>query len=141
MRANASPTNCLIFGSRPEKHCFPCTIGWSFLRVMPDGKVTSCLKSHRIPIGNLNEERLLDMWYNKQQREFRRRTNVLEKRDPWFSQIGNDPSAACGCEKSCDDLGRNLAMDRRVKAMSSPERLLVRHAGSLLTPLPGSNPS
>ena len=116
-------------------HTFPCTIGWTFLRVMPDGKVTSCLKSHRIPIGNLNDERLIAMWNNRKQREFRRKTNVLEKRDPWFSQIGNDPDVACGCEKSCDDLGRNLAMDRRLKDMSKAERLLVKHAGKVLTPL------
>jgi hypothetical protein len=59
---------------------------------------------------------------------------VLEKRDPWFSNIGNDPEAACGCEKSCDDLGRNLAMDRRVHAMSGPEKLLVQGACRVLTP-------
>ncbi|MEE2827743.1 MAG: glycosyltransferase [Myxococcota bacterium] len=112
-------------------HTFPCTIGWTFLRVMPDGRVTSCLKSHRIPIGNLNEDRLSDMWNNKRQREFRRMTKVYEKRNPWFSNIGNDPTAACGCEKSCDDLGRNLAMHRRMEAMSAPERMLVTKAAQL----------
>jgi len=116
-------------------HTFPCTIGWTFLRVMPDGKVTSCLKSHRIPIGNLNDERLLTMWNNGRQREFRRRTNVREKRDPWFSNIGNDPDVACGCEKSCDDLGRNLATWRRIEQLSGPERALVRHASRVLTPV------
>ena len=116
-------------------HSFPCTIGWSFLRIMPDGKVTSCLKSHRIPIGNLNDERLLSMWNNEKQRHFRRKTNVMEKRDPWFSNIGNDPTAACGCEKSCDDLGRNLAMQHRVGQMSKPEKMLVRQAGRILNPI------
>ncbi len=116
-------------------HTFPCTIGWTFLRVMPDGKVTSCLKSHRIPIGNLNEERLLAMWNNSKQKQFRRMTNVVEKRDPWFSNIGNDPDVACGCEKSCDDLGRNLAMDRRLKGMTRAETMLVKHAGKVLTPI------
>ena len=113
-------------------HSFPCTIGWTFLRVMPDGKVTSCLKSHRIPIGNINEQRLPDMWNNELQRKFRRMTNVCEKRDPWFSNIGNDPSAACGCEKSCDDLGRNLAMARRVDDLSRAEHALVQHASKVL---------
>ena len=113
-------------------HTFPCTIGWTFLRVMPDGRVTSCLKSHRIPIGNVNDERLFDMWNNAHQRRFRRMTNVVEKRDPWFSNIGNDPAAACGCEKSCDDLGRNLAMVKRVSAMSRAEQKLVKAAGRLL---------
>ena len=55
-------------------HTFPCTIGWTFLRVMPDGKVASCLKSHRIPIGNINDERLTAMWNNHKQREFRRKS-------------------------------------------------------------------
>jgi phosphatidyl-myo-inositol dimannoside synthase len=116
-------------------HTFPCTIAWSFLRVMPDGRMCSCLKSHRIPIGDLNEQRLPEVWNNARQREFRLKANVLEKRDPWFSNIGNDPLAACGCEKSCDDLGRNLAMHRRVDAMSSAERLLVRNASRVLTPV------
>jgi glycosyltransferase involved in cell wall biosynthesis/MoaA/NifB/PqqE/SkfB family radical SAM enzyme len=119
-------------------HTFPCTIGWTFLRVMPDGKVTSCLKSHRIPIGNVNEGRLPEMWNNAQQRKFRRMTNVYEKRDPWFSNIGNDPAAACGCEKSCDDLGRNLAMVRRVDGMSRAEQVLVQHASKVLPPPRGS---
>ncbi len=118
-------------------HTFPCTIGWTFLRVMPDGKVTSCLKSHRIPIGNINDERLPQMWNNEHQRRFRRMTNVCEKHDPWFSNIGNDPKAACGCEKSCDDLGRNLAMKRRVEAMSRAEQVLVQHAGKVLQPSRG----
>lgn len=116
-------------------HTFPCTIGWTFLRVMPDGKVTSCLKSHRIPIGNLNEQRLPDMWNNASQREFRRMTNVRQKRDPWFSNIGNDPDVPCGCEKSCDDLGRNLATWKRMEGLSSAERLLIRHANKVLRPL------
>lgn len=116
-------------------HTFPCTIGWTFLRVMPDGNVTSCLKSHRIPIGNLNEGRLAEMWNNQRQRTFRRMTNVREKRDPWFANIGNDPEVPCGCEKSCDDLGRNLATWRRLKQLSAPEKLVVKHASKVLTAL------
>ena len=117
-------------------HTFPCTIGWTFLRVMPDGKVASCLKSHRIPIGNINEQRLPELWNNHQQREFRRRTNVLEKRDPWFSNIGNDPGVACGCEKSCDDLGRNLAMNDRLKTLGRHEKKLLAHAAGRLPVIP-----
>lgn len=116
-------------------HTFQCTIGWTFLRVMPDGKVTSCLKSHRIPIGNLNSERLPSMWNNERQREFRRKTNVYEKRDPWFSKIGNDPEATCGCEKSCDDLGRNFAMQRRLDGLSRSERSLLTHGSKILRPI------
>jgi len=116
-------------------HTFQCTIGWTFLRVMPDGKVTSCLKSHRIPIGNLNDSRLPELWNNEQQRQFRRKSNVYEKRDPWFSNIGNDPDAGCGCEKSCDDLGRNFAMQRRLDGLSKPERTVLEYAGKVLRPL------
>jgi glycosyltransferase involved in cell wall biosynthesis/MoaA/NifB/PqqE/SkfB family radical SAM enzyme len=116
-------------------HTFPCTIGWTFLRVMPDGKVASCLKSHRIPIGNINEQGLPKIWNNHKQREFRRKTNVLKKRDAWFSNIGNDPDAACGCEKSCDDLGRNLAMNDRLKTLGRHEKALLEHSAGALTPL------
>ena len=61
----------------------------------------------------------------------------MEKRDPWFSNIGNDPDVACGCEKSCDDLGRNLAMQHRVGQMGLPEKMLVKQAGRLLSPISG----
>jgi MoaA/NifB/PqqE/SkfB family radical SAM enzyme len=113
-------------------HALPCTVGWTFLRVMPDGRVCSCLKSHRIPIGDIRKERLPDLWNNERQREFRRRTRVLAKRDPWFANIGNDPGVACGCEKSCDDLGRNQAMDLRLRALSATERALALAAGKVL---------
>ena len=120
-------------GDASVVHTFQCTIGWTFLRVMPDGKVTSCLKSHRIPIGNLNDDRLLSMWNNERQRQFRRKTNVYEKRDPWFSNIGNDPDVACGCEKSCDDLGRNLAMQSRLDGLGRAERTLIKHGSKVLS--------
>jgi MoaA/NifB/PqqE/SkfB family radical SAM enzyme len=122
-------------GDSDVVHSLPCTIGWTFLRVMPDGKVTSCLKSHRIPLGNLNEDRLLDLWNGEKQREFRRKTNVMQKRDPWFRNIGNDPDAACGCEKSCDDLGRNFATWRRIQALGPTERTVLQHASGVLKPV------
>lgn len=116
-------------------HTLPCTVGWTFLRVMPDGRVCSCLKSHRIPIGDIRRERLSDLWNNERQREFRRRTRVTEKRDPWFASIGNDPGVPCGCEKSCDDLGRNQAMERRIQALTATERALALGAARVIRPI------
>ncbi len=117
-------------------HTFPCYIGWTFARVMPDGKVTSCLKSHRIPIGNLHETPFPEIWNGPKQRYFRRKTRVVEKKDPFFQLIGNDPEAACGCEKSCDDLGRNQAAHRRMLDVPGWEQALLGGLGRTLPPYP-----
>lgn len=117
-------------------HTFPCSIGWTFARVMPDGRITSCLKSHRIPVGNLHENRFPEIWNGPKQRYFRRKTRVVEKRDPFFQLIGNDPGAACGCEKSCDDLGRNMATHRRMEELAPWERRVLQGLAQALPPDP-----
>jgi len=104
----------------------PCTVGWQFARILADGNVNQCLKAHRIPAANLHQTRFLDLWRSPAQREWRRRTNVLAKRDPWFANIGNDPDAAVGCYKSCDDLGRIEHLAQRYQAMTPLQRAVLK---------------
>ncbi|MCR4316015.1 MAG: glycosyltransferase [Planctomycetes bacterium] len=99
-------------------HTLPCTVGYSFARVVPSGEVHSCLKSHRIPLGNIYDSSFTELWTSPFQNEFRKRTNVFEKNDAsFFSLIGNDPTVCCGCEKSCDDVGRNEYLWNRWQEM------------------------
>ncbi|MFA7283786.1 MAG: radical SAM protein, partial [Candidatus Omnitrophota bacterium] len=69
----------------------PCYIGWCFARIMPNGDVNACLKAHRIPTGNLYQDAFGRIWNGQKQREFRKKTLVYEKNDPFFRLIGNDP--------------------------------------------------
>jgi len=101
---------------------FPCYIGHIFARVMPDGDVNSCLKSHRIPIGNIYHQSFKEIWSSERQKFFRRKVQVNEKKDSFFSLIGNDADATCGCYKSCDDIARNQHMHKRLNELNLVER-------------------
>lgn len=106
----------------------PCTVGWSFSRLLANGNVNGCLKSHRIPMGSVHTNRFAAIWTGRHQVEFRKKTNVMTKSDPWFSNIGNDPDAACGCYKSCDDLGRNEHLWKRMNAMPRWKMAILKSA-------------
>lgn len=109
----------------------PCTVGWNFSRIMPNGNVNGCLKAHRIPIGNVNHESFKDIWNSPKQKYFRQKTNVFEKSDPFFSKIGNDPGAACGCYKGCDDLGRNEHIYTAMRYLPAHEKIFLRGCAKL----------
>lgn len=109
----------------------PCYIGWLFARIMPNGDVNSCLKSHRIPVGNIYEKSFREIWNSKEQRYFRRMTLQRQKNDSFFALIGNDPNCKVGCFKGCDDIGRNLHMHNLIAALSSWESRLLKTASKI----------
>jgi glycosyltransferase involved in cell wall biosynthesis/MoaA/NifB/PqqE/SkfB family radical SAM enzyme len=113
-------------------NALPCTIGWTFARVLPDGNVNPCLKGHRYPIGNIHEASFREIWSSPRQYEFRRQANQLEKKGPIFRLMGNDPSAEVGCFRGCDDLGRNEFTYARLKKLSPAERAALAAAAKLL---------
>ncbi len=86
----------------------PCYAGFTFLRVLATGDVNSCLKSSRIPIGNIYEENIKDIWMNSRQQEFRKHTIDYDVDDPYFNKIGNTTQEGNGCLYCCDNLGTNL---------------------------------
>lgn len=111
----------------------PCYIGWCFTRIMPNGDVNACLKAHRIPTGNIYEERFSRIWNGSRQREFRRKTLVYKKEDPFFRLIGNDPGVEeAGCYKSCDDIGRNTYIHNRIMSLTFPERQALKLAAKII---------
>lgn len=109
----------------------PCYIGWIFARVLADGNVNSCLKSHRIPIGNLYKEEFEAIWNGSKQREFRRCALKPKKDSQIFSMIGNDPKKTIGCYKGCDDLYRNMQMRESFSSLS-PSRKSYLHFVTML---------
>lgn len=105
----------------------PCYIGWCFARILPNGDINSCLKAHRIPVGNLYQNNFKQIWNNEKQILFRNKTLVYRKSDAFFRLIGNDPNVQeAGCYKSCDDIGRNVYMHNRIKSLAWIERLMLR---------------
>jgi len=105
----------------------PCYIGWTFARILANGDVNACLKAHRIPVGNLYQSSFKEIWNGERQIQFRKKTLVYEKRDPFFRLIGNDPNTdEAGCYKSCDDIGRNITTHNRIKSLTFPERLILK---------------
>jgi MoaA/NifB/PqqE/SkfB family radical SAM enzyme len=112
-------------------HRAPCFAGWTYARVMADGRVIPCLKAHRVPSGNVHDESFDAIWRGARQAAFRRATRVVRKEGPWFAQIGNDPAAACGCELGCDNLEENRLTAARLTALTLPERALLRAGASV----------
>ena len=104
----------------------PCYIGWLFSRIMPDGDVNSCLKSHRFPIGNIHQTSFRKIWNSEKQAFFREKTLQGNKNDVFFTLIGNDSDCKIGCYKSCDDIGRNLGMHAKLQLLSSSEKLILK---------------
>lgn len=104
----------------------PCYVGWLFARVLADGNVNSCLKSHRMPVGNIYNQDFDVIWNGDKQREFRRAGLTPEKESDLFSLIGNDPGKKIGCYKSCDDLGRNIFMHERITKLTPFQKSLLQ---------------
>ena len=115
-------------------HSLPCFAGWTYARVLADGRVVPCLKAHRLPSGNLHDASFSDIWHGARQALFRRRARALKKNDPYFAQIGNSPGAPCGCELGCDNLEDNRRTASRLRSLTRPERALLQ-VGPRLPPL------
>ncbi|MFA4989399.1 MAG: radical SAM protein [Candidatus Omnitrophota bacterium] len=109
----------------------PCYIGWLFARIMPNGDVNSCLKSHRFPVGNIHQESFKDIWNSRKQMYFRNKTKSANKEDPFFKLIGNDPDSRIGCYKSCDNIARNIAMDKKIKSLTVYDKVVLKLLGRI----------
>jgi MoaA/NifB/PqqE/SkfB family radical SAM enzyme len=95
----------------------PCYVGWLFARIMATGNVVPCCKGHRMPMGNIYQNRFKEIWLSANYDEFRRNGLKLSKNDPYFSKIGNEAQARTGCY-NCDNLWQNIPTHQRVKARS-----------------------
>ncbi len=107
----------------------PCYAGWSFLRILADGSVTSCLKAVRIPAGNIYEQSIAKIWRGEKQRAFRLHTLDYDPADPYFNQMGNShQTGQNGCLLCCDNLGLNLMIHGRLGRDVPYEPLLKRRS-------------
>ena len=103
----------------------PCYAGWAFIRILADGSVNSCLKSHRFPVGNIYKENFRKIWNSALQQYFREKTAKVKKSGNFFSLIGNDPDAAMGCYKSCDNIGHTLQMHKKITELDKSKKRIL----------------
>lgn len=104
----------------------PCYAGYTFLRILADGSVNSCLKSIRIPIGNIYDKSIKEIWHSKKQCKFRKHTLDYDINDPFFNDIGNMFQKGNGCLLCCDNLGLNLAIHGEMEKVPKILRNLVK---------------
>ncbi len=110
-----------------------CYAGWSFARVLANGDVNSCLKSFKIPIGNIKKDSFTDIWFGEKQKEFRKHTIDYDINDPYFKQMGNDMlTQEQGCYKCCDNLGINMSIHKQMEKINPPRKLLIKLATRFL---------
>ena len=109
-------------------HQMPCFAGWTYSRVMADGRVIPCLKAHRIPSGNLSDSSFSEIWSGAKQTSFRRAGRADRKTDPLFELVGNEEGVSCGCERGCDNLAENQRTIARMDVLSRLELAVLRHA-------------
>jgi MoaA/NifB/PqqE/SkfB family radical SAM enzyme len=110
-----------------------CYAGWAFARVLATGDVNSCLKSFKIPIGNIHKKSFKQIWLGEKQKQFRQHTRHYDPFDRFFLNMGNDRSTDNqGCIKCCDNLGLNMSIQEKMSKLSPIGRILVSTFGRLL---------
>ena len=109
-----------------------CYAGWAFARVLATGDVNSCLKSFKIPVGNIYEQSFKEIWYGNKQQEFRKHTIDYDINDSYLKNMGNDRATeGQGCYKCCDNLGLNMSVHNRILNLNFGKKLLIKHAGAI----------
>jgi MoaA/NifB/PqqE/SkfB family radical SAM enzyme len=104
-----------------------CYAGWSFARVMANGDVNSCLKSFKIPIGNIFKDSFKDIWFGKKQEIFRKHTIDYNPKNPYFKNMGSDHTQEeQGCIKCCDNLGFNMHIHGKLQSLSPTKKKLLK---------------
>lgn len=95
----------------------PCYAGWFFLRLRANGDYNSCLKSHRVPVGNIYKDSFSSVWNNPAQQEFRQQGLTIVKDRDYFSFIGNAEGSEIGCRRVCDNYVVNAHMHKILRPL------------------------
>ncbi len=104
----------------------PCYAGWTFLRVLASGDVDPCLKAIKIPVGNIYDKSIKEIWNSKKQCEFRKHTIDYDIDNPYFQNMGNEHQKGNGCVLTCDNLGINLSVHGQMINLNPIEKKLIR---------------
>jgi len=105
----------------------PCTVGWTYARVLTTGDVIPCCKADKVTLGNLKEKSFAEIWCSDRYQEFRLGARDLPKTDPYFDKIR--------CLDACDNYGTNLELYEKMKTLSDEEARALKSLD--LTPVCG----
>ncbi len=80
-------------------YMMPCTVGWTFSRILANGDVAPCCRGVMIPSGNINKDRFSSIWNGKRQQSFRKVGLELKSHPKFVEKVG--------CIRSCDNVMHN----------------------------------
>jgi len=124
LRRITSPAACCgEYDTRMAKT--PCYTGWTFLRLRANGDFNSCLKSHRIPIGNIYKDSINTVWNNALQQQFRENTLSVPKDKEYFQYIGNNDNAEIGCKSVCDNIVQSSRLYNTARFLSQMHKPMI----------------
>ena len=90
----------------------PCTVGWTYGRILANGHYVPCCKAANFPLGDISKQTFSSIWFGDSLNEFREKAKTLRKDHPYFGKIN--------CLKGCDNLGMNL--ETIEKGLANPIR-------------------
>ncbi len=88
------------------------------MRLRANGDLNSCLKSHRMRIGNIYSSNFAACWNGPLQQDFREKSLAIPKDRGFFKFIGNCTSDEVGCARVCDNVLVNQSMNRFARFIS-----------------------
>lgn len=92
----------------------PCYAGFSYARIMADGRVIPCCKAAKHPLGNINEKSFKEIWFSENYEKFRFMAKNEKKSHPYFKKIN--------CYKGCDNYIENKRIHETIVNLSGRKR-------------------
>ena len=105
---------------------YPCYVGYFTSRVLSNGDVNYCLKSHRLPVGNIYKTDFSDIWCGEEYENWRQAGREGNPDNPLFKFVGNNPDEqGNGCFRACDDLPVNKLLRENLKNLNPIKKILL----------------
>jgi len=105
----------------------PCYSGWLVSRILSNGDVNVCIKSRRIPVGNILEDDFANIWNSLSQQEFRINKFMDNKKNSCPRLASNDFNTKdIGCYKGCDDIERSILLNKKINSLNWLEKNILR---------------
>ncbi len=122
----------------------PCYSGWLISRILSNGDVNACIKSHRIPVGNILKDDFANIWNSLSQQEFRINKFMDNKKISCPRLASNDFNVKdIGCYKGCDDIERSILLNKKINSLNWLEKNILSAISKMISKfkydIPGSS--
>ncbi|MFH2021241.1 MAG: radical SAM protein [archaeon] len=92
----------------------PCTVGYTFSRILANGDVSPCCKAVMIPSGNINDNPFKEIWNGPRQRKFRKIGLEISRHPAFMEKVG--------CRRSCDNFMENIEMNDKISSYVNSQK-------------------